>query len=169
MLTFNFIKSNSFFYFMSSQAVRDEALKINPDETYWNMARVSAVLVGNHELLQANSRWAADHIDPSSTLTFAAQSSLIDLLQSQHSLTPHLRLGVTYSQVVGIKANRFISFAYADNFIELVDALEAYLDEHVDLDPASTYFWFDMLVNNQWTAAVKGFDWWATTFRTGDI
>jgi hypothetical protein len=71
--------------------------------------------------------------------------------------------------VVGAKANRFISFAYADNFIELVDALEAYLEGQPELNPERTYFWFDMLVNNQWTAAVKGFEWWTTTFSTGEI
>ena len=75
-------------------------------------------------------------------------------------------LGLTYTEVVGAKANIFLSFAYMDNFADLVDAMELFLDTNASQYPKeSTYFWFDMLVNSQWGALDKDFIWWATTFK----
>ncbi len=45
------------------------------------MARLSAMLIGNHEIVTEGSRWADEHIDPVTTLSFETKSSLIDLLQ----------------------------------------------------------------------------------------
>ncbi len=56
----------------------------------------------------------------------------------------------------------FLSFAYGDNFIELVDALEVYFETYPELSQDTTYFWFDMFVNNQWEAAEHDFDWCQT-------
>jgi tetratricopeptide (TPR) repeat protein len=148
------------------QAVRDLALQINQEEKHWMMSRLSAMLVGNHEILKPNNRWSERGVDPEATLTFLNSSSLIDLLRDKYLTECHPTLNVTYSEVVGRKANVFISFAYGNDFIDLVDALEVYFEEHPDMPMESTYFWFDMFVNNQWQATEKDFDWWATTFRT---
>ena len=110
------------------QALRDYALMINPDRTYWTIARVSAVLIGNHEILKPGHRFAADVSDPSTTLTFSKRMSLINLLQSDYNddTTKHPFLNVCYREVVGAKATIYVSFAYGDNFIELVEALDVF-------------------------------------------
>jgi hypothetical protein len=84
------------------------------------------------------------------------------MLKRHHMDSPHPLLNVTYNQVVAEKANVFLSFAYTNNFCELVDALE----NHLQTTNSNTFFWFDVFVNNQWVAAEKSFEWWATTFRT---
>jgi tetratricopeptide (TPR) repeat protein len=148
------------------RAICDVALNINADPTHWTMGRVSAVINGNHEILKADSRWAADCVTPTSTLTYDSKLSLIDMLRLKHNETAHPTLGVSYSQVVGAEANIFVSFAYSDNFLELVESLEEYLRNQSDFAVDTVYFWFDMFVNNQWEAAEHDFEWWATTFRT---
>ena len=100
------------------------------------------------------------------TLTGAANCSLIDLLKRDHLTDPHPTLDVTYPEVVGAKANVFVSFAYKSNFIDLVGAIERFVEnESVTLDPEKTFYWFDPVVNDQWTAIDKDFTWWATTFK----
>ena len=117
------------------RAVAKEALERNHDKSYWNMGRVSA------------------------------DSSLIEMLKTAHHEIPHFKLGVTYRQVVGTKANIFLSFAYGDNFIDLVEGLELFMEDE-KRNPTTTYFWFDMFVNDQWHALDHDFDWWANTFST---
>jgi tetratricopeptide (TPR) repeat protein len=146
------------------QSFRRVALSINRDAKYWTIARVSAMINGNHEILKPNCRFGV--VDPVSTLTFADRCSLIDVLLTKHfdSTSKHPLLDVSYKEVVGEKATLFVSFAYADNYIDLVDALELYVETH-QLSEASTFFWFDMFINDQWTASDKKFDWWANAFR----
>jgi hypothetical protein len=149
------------------QSLRDAALRRNSARSYWSLGRVSARLIGNHEILKQGNRWTAEStLGPSSTLTFGSKSSLIDLLRGHHFDSPHPELGLSYQQVVGDQATLFLSFAYSDNFIELVDAIEVFFEEHSDMSVEHTFLWFDMVVNNQLEAADHDFDWWATTFRT---
>ena len=145
------------------RAIVKEAVKRNPDKSYWNMGRVSAELIGNHEILRPDCRFG--FVDKDSTLTFAADCSLIEMLKTAHREIPHATLRVTYDQAVGTKANVFVSFAYGDNFIDLVEGLELFLKDE-KRDPMETYFWFDMFVNDQWHALDHDFDWWANTFST---
>ena len=147
------------------RAVRDQALKLNPDPNHWDMGRVSALVVGNHEILTANNRFGVGEQERDTTLTFGTKSSLIDLLKKVHPKSPHPKFQLIYSQAVGKKANVFVSFAYKDNFCELVEALESNLEDR-GADSMTTYFWFDMFVNNQWVALEHDFNWWASTFRT---
>ncbi len=140
------------------QKLRELALQRNPDKMYWSMGRLSASIVGNHEILKENCRWGV--VDPSLTLTHAYQCSFVDALK-QNAL-----LDLKYDEVVGKEANIFVSFAYGDNFIDLVDALERYLMTLDERERDKACFWYDMLVNDQWHALDKDFDWWATTFRT---
>ena len=64
------------------------------------------------------------------------------------------------------RANVFVSFAYDADYVELVDALECHLEGEGEGAAETTFFWFDLFVNNQWVAADKSFEWWGTTFRT---
>ena len=147
-------------------AVRDEALGRNPYKAHWSIGRVSAELVGNHELTKPDCRWGQINLEE--TLTFHTQCSLIDTIRQQPD---GMFLGgkhVRYQDVVSVKANVFVSFTYGNNFIELVDALERYVEKHHPEEGSGeiVYFWFDMFVNDQWHALDRDFDWWATTFRT---
>lgn len=101
---------------------------------------------------ELNNRWN-EIIDPASTLTFTSKCSLIDVLELYHHASPHPDLGVTYNQVVGDHADIFISFAYATDFIELVECVENYVEE-TGSDPDKTLFWFDLFVNDQWYVRV---------------
>ncbi len=147
------------------QAVRDLALKRVPDPKHWTMSRTKALLIGDHEILKAGNRWSGQMSTPA--LTFESKSSLIDLLHAKYFQTPHPLLGLTYSQAVSPQSNFFLSFSYGDSFVELVDALENFVDTHEDTHSKDqSFFWFDMFVNNQWEASDHTFEWWATTFRT---
>ena len=122
------------------RALREEALSRNPEKEFWNMGCFSANIVGNHEILKKDCRFG--EVDPELTLTHAYQCSFIDTLK-QNAL-----LDLKYDEVVGKEANIFVSFTYGDNFIDLVDALERFL-ETLDVDKRDkTYFWYDMLVND---------------------
>lgn len=145
------------------QRMRDLALKMNPSRGFWTIGRVSALLNGNHEILKVGNRWGA--VDPRTTLTHLDRSSLIDMLQMRYNDTPHPLLGLSYIESVGVRANIFISFAYSSDYVDLVDAVECYMEKNPDKPRDSTYFWFDLFVNNQWGALDKDFEWWATTFR----
>jgi hypothetical protein len=149
------------------QRVQAVALEMNPDPNYWDIGRIAAYVIGNHEIVEPNCRYNPLP-DPEKTLTYSQRSSLVDLLQSSHhsSNYPHEQLRVFYGEVVGHKADIFISFAYNSNFIELVDGLQCFFEENPTFDKNRTCFWFDLFVNNQWQALDHDFNWWATTFRT---
>ena len=60
------------------------ALQRNPDPDYWTIGRVGALLVGNHEIPAAGSRWgvdegAAGEAVRHATLTHDGRCSLIEL------------------------------------------------------------------------------------------
>lgn len=59
----------------------------------------------------------------------------------------------------------FLSVAYESNYIEMLDAIENHMHEHLELKPESTFFWFSALVNDQWRAFERDFNWWSTTFH----
>lgn len=128
----------------------------------WSVARMIAVVIGHYEILDPASRWGV--VDRASTLTFAAQCSLIDLLRREHSADPHPLLGVTYNQAVG-QATVFLSVAYeTSNYFEMLDGMRRHMQEHPELERESTYFWFSAAVNDQWKALDRDFEWWSTTF-----
>ena len=147
------------------QAVRDYALALNPDKNYWSIERVLVLIVGNHEILKTGCRFG-DDTDPETTLTFTRGkcSSLVDMLQRDHFDSSHRHpvLNTSYEEAVGANANVFLSFAYGDNFFELVNSLEQSSDT---FNKDTTYYWFDMFVNNQWLANDKSSHWWLNTFR----
>ena len=131
----------------------------------WSVGRMSACILGNHEILKEGHRWDADLV-PADTLTFADKMSLIDLLQTHHkdaNSPPHPDLGVRYDDVVGEKATKFVSFAYVSDFFDIVQSIETYVVENPEA--ADDYFWVDMLVNNQWFALDHDFAWWSSTFK----
>ena len=149
------------------EKIKEEAIKRNNSEGYWTIAKVSAEIIGNHEIFSEEGRFR--HIDPNSTLTYSEKSSFIDVLLTNYSESKHPVLDIKYSDVVGEKANIFVSFAYSSDFTELVDSLESFFEMNPNFSKDKTYFWFDMFVNNQWQALVKSFEWWATTFREAVI
>ena len=53
------------------QAYRKLTLSRNKDPSYWTIARVSALINGNHEILKPNCRFG--NVDPASTLTHDAK------------------------------------------------------------------------------------------------
>jgi hypothetical protein len=147
-------------------AVRSLALSINPDVNYWSIGRVSAIINGNHEILKPNCRW--ERVDAPSTLTYAGKCSLIEVLRRSYFSSQdrkHPRLGLSYQDVVGEKATIFLSFAYNDNYIDLVGSLERFFVERLEYNQETTFFWFDLFINDQWAAASMGFDWWLNTFK----
>ena len=148
------------------RSVRDFALQRNGDKKVWTIAAISARIVGNHEIMKLGNRWG--DVDASATLTYESQTSLIELLQIHHrdANNVHPELGVYYNQVVSDKPNIFLSYAYSSNYIDLVEAIEVHFEENPDLSVGSTYFWFDLFVNNQWYALDKDFTWWSGTFRS---
>ena len=146
------------------QAIRKYALSLNSEKEYWNMGRISALIIGNHEILKENNRWG--NVDPESTLTYRDRCSLVDVLERRYSTGGvHPILELTYSEV-GEKADIFVSFAYLNDFIGLVGALENFLEKYPSFSVETTFFWFDIFVNNQWNALDKPFEWWASTFRS---
>eukprot|EP01038_Epipyxis_sp_PR26KG_P014216 gene14216-19075_t len=154
------------------EAVCDVALQMNADVSYWSIGRIGAEVIGNHEIIPnlSNPTWSCRWgvVDANSTLTFRDQCSLIDMLEQNYpvSNSKHPQLNVSYDEVVGLKSTIFVSFAYSNNFIELVEALNLFLSSHSDQFPKdSTYLWFDLFVNDQWHALEKNFEWWATTFK----
>jgi hypothetical protein len=129
-------------------AIKDEALSKNHDESFWSIGSISSIVIGNHEILKSDSRWG--YVDPSTTCTFADQCSLIEVLRSHYSNgVPHPRFKVTYEEVVGEKADIFLSFAYTSNYIEMVDAIEGYILSN-GLSPDNTYFWQVILFNTKY-------------------
>ena len=72
---------------------------------------------------------------------------------------------MTYDEVVG-EATVFVSFAYSMQFSHLISALEVAINTNGEIFHESTYFWFDMLVNDQWHALEHDFDWWSNTFSS---
>lgn len=149
-------------------AIRDNLLKVNSDESFWTVGRVNATYLGNHEILRENNRWRQEGLpDLEAIITYSEKCSLIELLKRKYFNSKHETLGVSYQEVVSEQANVFVSFAYSNNFIELVDALACFLIAHsVEFPQESTFFWFDSFVNDQWTALEKDFVWWSTTFRS---
>jgi tetratricopeptide (TPR) repeat protein len=141
------------------QAIRKHALSLNSEKGYWSMGRISAQIIGNHWILEGNNRWS--YVDPGSTLTFEDRCSLIDLLERKYSTGDvHPILELTYDEV-DEKANVFISFAYYNDFITLVDALENFFENYPSYSVETTFFWFDIFVNNQWEANTP----WESIFK----
>ena len=99
------------------QRLRDCALSRDQTKGVWTIGRMNSLIIGNHEILKPGCRYG-DNIDVASTITYASQSSLIDMLQKDHRTTRHPVLGVTYDEVVREKSNVFLSFAYSGDFFE---------------------------------------------------
>lgn len=148
------------------QQVRDYALSLKDYAEYWTISRIMANIVGNHEILVPGNRFEPDAV-AENTLTYDTRLSMIDMLKVNHSgdRSAHPKLGVTYETAVSEKANIFLSFAYASNFIELVEALEIYIEKTEGISAEDASVWFDLFVNNQWKAADMDFTWWRTTFK----
>ena len=62
------------------------------------------------------------------------------------------------------KATVFVSHIWANSYIELVEALEAWLAKTDRNGTAEEYFWVDNFIINQHEKE-QSFDWWANTFK----
>ncbi len=118
--------------------------KKNLDSSHWSNGRVAALIVGNDEILSPTCRWGKGGIDPSTTLTYlnGETCSLIDMLKRHHldASKRHPELNISYEEAVNGNANIFLSFAYDDNYMELVDALEKLsIDDPKNFHRDSTY------------------------------
>ena len=64
------------------------------------------------------------------------------------------------------EATIFVSHAWAMQFDALVATLRDFDREQRAREPARTpYFWLDLLVNDQFAAPSRPFEWWQTVFR----
>ena len=136
------------------RALKQEAIRRNDWNIHWSIARVNAEVIGSFEVLLPDCRFGP--IDPASTLTFATRSSLLEAMKEDPLL-----LGLAYDDVVSEKANIFVCCAYGDNFIELTDSLESYLESNsYGFDESNTYFSIDLAVNDQWSCQSKDLEWW---------
>lgn len=83
--------------------------------------------------------------------TLALQCAYIELL-SKETLTSGLPAIAP--------ASCFVSHAWKCKFADVVDCLRQHNEKHPD-----TYFWFDLVSNNQHKATSYPFEWWCTTFK----
>lgn len=116
------------------------------------------MLLGAHEIMKPGNRWEKDGlpVDPTHTLTYEYQSSLIDLLAKDYKSTPHPTLEVSYDDVVAERATHFVSFAYGCDFYEVVAGLERFFVDNQDIDPNTTFFW-------TWSSTTSGVPWTETS------
>lgn len=138
------------------------------EEKDFTVGHLATLVLGNHEIYKPDNRYGCVREDAQSTLTYCdgEELSLIEMLKKKHLNTPHLRLGVTYNEVVSEQSTVFLSFPYTSNFFHLVNSMEHYCATNPDSDFKDAFFWFDPVVNNQWLANEKSFFWWSTIFRT---
>ena len=64
------------------------------------------------------------------------------------------------SRALVAPATVFVSHAWRYEYSLVVAVLEAYAEEHPD-----TFFWFDLVMNNQHKAMDYPFEWWCSTFK----
>ncbi len=64
-------------------------------DSIWSVDRVCALIVGNHEILDAPCRWG-DYMHSNSALTYSDRCSLIDWLKLKHFKHHGSQLGVCY-------------------------------------------------------------------------
>jgi hypothetical protein len=62
------------------------------------------------------------------------------------------------------KANVFVSHAWANPFLDLVEALEVWL-RRSRISELECYFWIDLFIVNQHDTEQRPFEWWETLFR----
>ena len=72
------------------RSVRDHALQKNSEDGYWSIGRLSALLIGNHEILRKDCRWG--NVDPAEVC--------IMLHFTSHHITSH---HITSHHVVAIR------------------------------------------------------------------
>ena len=104
-------------------------------------AEVCATFIGSHEILNPETcRWG-NKVKPEDTITGSSQTrmSLIDLLENEYKSTPHPLLGFSYDEVVGSKANIFVSFAYGMSYSSFVSILEEFISETPNLSLESNH------------------------------
>jgi hypothetical protein len=155
------------------QNIGDYVKKKDPPGVF-SVGRINHVFLGSHETIKTGkkedgtlkNRWIGDiSYKPESCVTYDAQSSLIDLLKNTYKDEQHPDLKVTYDEVVGEKANIFVSFTYQDDYFELLNGIEQFFKNNPKLNIDKTYFWFDMIVNNQWGGEKNDFTFWSETFQ----
>lgn len=93
-------------------------------------------------------------------------ASLSNSLLRGHSVVPHPIIGLTYDQAISKQATVFTSHAWKFNFCSFVACLEDYVNTHDDITDTGSSFWFDLVVNDQWNAPNRTFEWWCTIFKT---
>ena len=116
-------------------------MKLNPDKKYWSMDRVSALVVGNYEIRDKTGgcRWTRQ--------------------EDVDGQDIHPQLNLSYEQGVRAKDTVCIYVAYSDNFIELVGSLEQLsIDDPINFNRDTTFYWFVMFANNQWLALHKPYE-----------
>jgi len=103
--------------------------------------------------------------------------SLVYLFSQKHKDEPFPALGTKYADMFHSKANRFVSHAWRCKFSDLITTLDQYCERERTSSPMlpsglpddePIYFWFDLLLNSQWSNdenKSKPFDWWSRNFQ----
>ena len=82
------------------------------------------------------------------TMTAAAQTSYCEML----------------STTVDV-ANIFLSFAYSDNFMDVIRSLKYFLESKLAHEHKSFFIWISMFSVDQNKAAELPMEWWSGTFK----
>ena len=87
-------------------------------------------------------------------------------MKTNHSVTPHPTIGLTYGQCYVSDANIFVSHAWKYQFAELIDAIEVFSEENMLSSGDQWSYWIDLFVNDQWNAPNLPYEWWSGTFSS---
>lgn len=98
--------------------------------------------------------------------TESTRSSFAEFMKVSHSVDPHPGLGLTHNQAFHPVAHVFISHAWKYIFADVVDSIQLFFESNDQgLSADTTFLWFDLFLNNQWSAPLLPQEWWKSVFK----
>lgn len=99
--------------------------------------------------------------------TQPSQTSFAEYMRLSHSIEPHPNLGLTHGQAFHpTTAHIFISHAWKYVFLDVVDSIQLFFEGNEEgMSPDTTFLWFDLFLNNQWSAPLLPQEWWKSVFK----
>jgi hypothetical protein len=153
------------------------------DSAYFHMATFSAALPPfprggvSLKILLALRDLVVQQYDPQWTTTDVCdnlikpwteptQTSFAELMNLSYFIQPHPTLGLTYNESFHPVAHIFISHAWKYIFAEVVDTIQLFFEQNDEnLSSETTFLWFDLFLNNQWSAPRLPQEWWKSVFK----